>query len=135
MTICLTGLWNRWMTCGYLLRKAEWFSFGVPLNSMSNRDNEPYAEGIPYCSSVLLYPQPAIDEPVSLPLTTGKFIDFLQVFPLTQTELDYKLQCADDEVCDLSPTDAMLDHFAMGRDHWIEYLMQRYSHYTAEQAD
>lgn len=107
----------------------SWIAWG---HSMSNHDNEPYAEGVPYNSSVLLYPQPAIDEPLSLPLTTGKFIDFLQVFPLTQTELDYKLQCADDEKCVMSPTDAMLDHFAMDCDHWIEYLMRRYSYYTAK---
>lgn len=102
-----------------------WIGWG---HSMSHHDDETFAEGVPYSSSVLLCPQPEIDNPVSLPLSTGKSIDFFQVFPLTQEELDYKLQCADDEKCDLSPTDAMLDHFSMDRDHWIEYLMKRYSY-------
>lgn len=72
-------------------------------------------------------PGPDIDGIMSLPISTGKSVSFFQVFPLTKEEREYKIECAEDEDC-ISPTDAMLNHFEMDRNHWIEYALSRFSY-------
>lgn len=100
----------------------SWVAWG---HSLSQPDKEPFADGVPYSSAILLCPQPDIYDETSLPLSTGKSVDFYQVFPLTDEELEYKLRCAADDACEESPTDAMLDHFQMDREHWMEYAVGR----------
>lgn len=99
----------------------SWMAWG---HSLSTDEGEPYAEGVPYSSAVLLCPQPDIEGIVSCPLSTGKSVDFFQVFPLTGEELEYKRQAAGTDEAD-SPTDAMLEHFQADRKHWMEYAMKR----------
>ena len=93
----------------------------------SQEEKEPYAEGVPYSAAVLLSPQPDIDSIVSCPLTVGKSIDFFQIFPLTQEELEYKMKCAEDETCN-SPTDSLLDHIHADREHWMDYTLSRFDY-------
>ncbi len=100
----------------------SWMAWG---HSLSTEGNETFADGVPYGASILLSPQPDIYERCSLPLTTGKSVDFFQVFPLTREELEYKLSCANDKEREDSPTDALLDHFQMDRDNWTGYAMSR----------
>lgn len=108
----------------------SWISWG---HSFSQEEEEPFAEGVPYSSAVLLSPQPIIDNIVSCPLTVGKSVDFYQVFPLTHDELEYKLKCADDETTEGSPTDIMLDHIQADREHWMEYILSRFDYRKKEQ--
>lgn len=108
------------------INSGGWIGWG---HSLSQEENEPFADGIPYSASILLAPSSDIDEIISLPISTGKSVNFFQVFPLTKEELTYKLKCAEDENC-ISPTDAMLNHFEMDRDNWIEYALSRYSYIT-----
>lgn len=103
-----------------------WIGWG---HSLSQEEYEPFADGVPYSASILLAPSPDIDGIISLPISTGKSVNFFQVFPLTKEEMEYKLECAEDEDC-ISPTDAMLNHFEMDRDHWIEYALERFSYRT-----
>lgn len=104
----------------------SWIGWG---HSLSQEEDEPFADGVPYCASILLAPGPDIDGIMSLPISTGKSVSFFQVFPLTKEELEYKIECAEDEDC-ISPTDAMLNHFEMDCDHWIEYALSRFSYRT-----
>ena len=102
----------------------SWIAWG---HSFSQEEEEPYAEGVPYSAAVLLSPQPDIDSIVSCPLTVGKSIDFFQIFPLTQEELEYKMKCAEDETCN-SPTDSLLDHIHADREHWMDYALSRFDY-------
>lgn len=86
-----------------------------------------FAEGVPYSAVIVLFSQPDIYKYVSAPLSSGKSVDFLQVFPLTEEECDYKLCCAEDEECE-SEIDVMLDHFNMDREHWIDFALGRFSY-------
>ena len=103
----------------------SWVAWG---HSFSQEEEEPFAEGAPYSSAVLLSPQPIIDNIVSCPLSVGKSIDFYQVFPLTHDELKYKLKCADDEAIEGSPTDMTLDHIQADREHWMDYILSRFDY-------
>ena len=103
----------------------SWVAWG---HSFSQEEEEPFAEGVPYSSAVLLSPQPIIDNIVSCPLSVGKSIDFYQVFPLTHDELKYKLKCADDEAIEGSPTDMTLDHIQADREHWMDYILSRFDY-------
>lgn len=106
------------------IETGSWIGWG---HAMSEPGNEPFAEGVPFSAAVLLYPDPFVDECMSLPLAMNKSIDFYQVFPITQEELEYKQSCDDEESCGVSPTDAMIDHFLMDRSDWTRYLMdERY---------
>lgn len=107
------------------IRSGSWIAWG---HTMAETDNKPYADGVPYCASVLLGPETDIYEPVSLPLSTGKSVDFFQVFPITKEEIDYKIRCAEDEDSEISPTEMMIDDFGMDSDDWIDYLLDRYSY-------
>lgn len=102
----------------------SWMAWG---HTFSKEEEEPYADGVPYSAAVLLAPQPDIDDIVSCPLTVGKSVDFFQVFPITHEELEYKMNCANDEDCD-SPTDMMLDHIHADREHWMEYALSRFEY-------
>lgn len=108
------------------INSGDWIGWG---HTMSQEEYEPFADDVPYSTSILLAPQPDIDEMVTLPISSGKSVNFFQVFPLTKEELEYKFECAEDENC-ISPTDAMLNRFKMDRDHWIEYALGRYSYRT-----
>lgn len=103
----------------------SWVAWG---HSLSHPDSEPFADNIPYNSALLLCPQPDIYDRISLPLSTGKSVDFFQVFPLTSEEMEYKLRCANDEECEDSPADAMMNHFGMDREHWMEYVMNHFNY-------
>ncbi len=107
----------------------SWITWG---HSFSQEEEEPFAEGVPYSSAVLLSPQPVIDNIVSCPLAVGKSVDFYQVFPLTHEELEYKLKCADDETAEGSPTDIMLDHIQADREHWMDYISSRFDYRKKE---
>ena len=102
----------------------SWIAWG---HSFSLKEEEPYAKGVPYSAAVLLSPQPDIDSIISCPLTVGKSVDFFQIFPLTQEELEYKMKCAEDETCD-SPTDSLLDHIHADREHWMDYALSRFDY-------
>lgn len=102
----------------------SWIAWG---HSFSQEEEEPFAEGVPYSSAVLLSPQPDIDSIVTCPLSVGKSVDFFQVFPLTKEELEYKMKCAEDESCD-SPTDSLLDHIHADCEHWMEYVLSRFEY-------
>lgn len=106
----------------------SWMGWG---HSFSQEEEEPYADDVPYSAAVLLAPQPDIDDIISCPLTVGKSVDFFQVFPITHEELEYKMNCADDEDCD-SPTDMTLDHIHADREHWMEYALSRFEYRNKE---
>lgn len=107
------------------IEASSWIAWG---HSLSQQENEPFAEDMPYSSSLLLFPQPDIYYGTSLSLSTGKTVDFFQVFPLTDEEMKYKLHCADDEKCEDSPTEAMLNHFGMNSEHWMKCVMNRFNY-------
>lgn len=102
----------------------SWIAWG---HSLSQQENEPYADGVPYSAALLLSPQPDIYDRTSLSLSTGKTIDFFQVFPLTEEEMEYKINCNNDEECDF-PVDEMFNRFDMDCEDWIGYALGRYSY-------
>ena len=60
------------------INSGDWIGWG---HTMSQEEYEPFADDVPYSTSILLAPQPDIDEMVTLPISSGKSVNFFQVFP------------------------------------------------------
>ena len=103
----------------------SWLMWG---HTMSHDDNQPFAPGVPFHSAVLLCPQPCIDDLVMCPLSSGKTVDFYQVFPLSADEMKYKLWCENTDEYSESPTDAVLNRMHADRDHWTDFALSRFNY-------
>ena len=84
-----------------------------------------------YLSAVLLSPQPDVYEEVTCPLSTGKSVDFYQVFPITHSEMEYKLKCEEDDI-DESSTGRLLEHIHADLDNWMDFALSRYNYRKKE---
>ena len=106
----------------------DWMSWG---HSFSYESGEKFASDVPYLSAVLLSPQPDVYEEVTCPLSTGKSVDFYQVFPITHSEMEYKLKCEEDDI-DESPTGRLLEHIHADLDNWMDFALSRYNYRKKE---
>lgn len=76
-----------------------WLGFGHTIHG--NEDMTPFAENTELNSFVLLTACNLMYERLDLTLSSGKKINFYQMFPLYQEELDYKLENGLDALLDL----------------------------------
>lgn len=76
-----------------------WLGFGHTIHG--NEDMTPFAENTELNSFVLLTACNLMYERLDLRLSSGKKINFYQMFPLYQEELDYKLENGLDALLDL----------------------------------
>ena len=81
----------------------SWLGVG---HTIGSEDGEPYSDTLPYNSAVLLYPAPYLTEVhTNCNVSSGKTIAFHQLLPITQEELDYKLEKGLSELMELVFTD------------------------------
>lgn len=83
-----------------------WLGFGHTIHG--NEDMAPFAENTELNSFVLLNACNLMYEALDLKLSSGKKINFYQMFPLYQEELDYKLENGLDALLDLFEEDDLL---------------------------
>ena len=83
-----------------------WLGYGHTIHG--NEDMSPFAENTELNSFVLLSACNLMYEPLDLTLSSGKKINFYQMFPLYQEELDYKLENGLDALLDLFDEEDML---------------------------
>lgn len=83
-----------------------WLGFGHTIHG--NEDMAPFAENTELNSFVLLNACNLMYEALDLTLSSGKKINFYQMFPLYQEELDYKLENGLDALLDLFEEDDAL---------------------------
>ncbi len=81
------------------LNMDTWLGFGHTIHG--NEDMEPFAENTELNSFVLLTACNLMYERLDLKLSSGKKINFYQMFPLYQEELDYKMEYGLNELLDL----------------------------------
>lgn len=72
------------------LQGNTWLGYGHTIHG--NQEMELFANNTNFNSFVLLHAYNLQDEQMSLELSSGKKINFYQLFPLYQEELDYKLE-------------------------------------------
>ncbi|MDE6624835.1 MAG: suppressor of fused domain protein [Lachnospiraceae bacterium] len=83
-----------------------WLGYGHTVHG--NEEMEPFAENTGFNSLLLLNGCNLLYENLNLRLSSGKKINFYQLFPLYQEELDYKLENSLDELLDLFSDEDML---------------------------
>ena len=83
-----------------------WLGYGHTIHG--NEDMTPFAENTELNSFVLLNACNLMYESLDLKLSSGKKINFYQMFPLYQEELDYKLENGLDALFDLFEEDDLL---------------------------
>lgn len=88
------------------LEMDTWLGFGHTIHG--NADMSPFAENTELNSLVLLNACNLMYEQLDLTLSSGKKINFYQMFPLYQEELDYKLENGLDALLDLFDDEDML---------------------------
>lgn len=76
-----------------------WLGFGHTIHG--NSDKGPFADNTKLNSIMLLNACNLENEKMELTLSTGKRINFYQIFPLYQEELDYKLENSLEDLLDL----------------------------------
>lgn len=76
-----------------------WLGFGHTIHG--NSDKGPFADNTKLNSMMLLNACNLENEKLELTLSTGKKINFYQIFPLYQEELDYKLENSLEDLLDL----------------------------------
>ncbi len=94
---------ERWYWPFRLLRnlarntKNSWLYMG---HAVPNPEHESYAKDTRLCAALLIEPQNVEDEAETCSLPHGDILNFYQVFPLYEDELDYKLKHGTDELTD-----------------------------------
>lgn len=83
-----------------------WLGFGHTVHG--NAEKEPFAENTAFNSILLLNACNLLYENLDLRLSSGKKINFYQLFPLYQEELEYKMEHSLDELLDLFSEDDLL---------------------------
>lgn len=83
-----------------------WLGFGHTVHG--NEEQEPFAENTAFNSILLLNACNLLYEKLDLRLSSGKKINFYQLFPLYQEELEYKMEHSLDELLDLFSDDDLL---------------------------
>ena len=81
------------------LEMDTWLGYGHTIHG--NEDMSPFAENTELNSFVLLNACNLMYEQLDLTLSSGKKINFYQMFPLYQEELDYKLENGLDALLDM----------------------------------
>lgn len=83
-----------------------WLGYGHTIHG--NEDMEPFAENTELNSFVLVKALNLLYEDLDLTLSSGKKINFYQLFPLYQEELDYKMENSLNELMNLFDDEDLL---------------------------
>ncbi|MGN0228781.1 MAG: suppressor of fused domain protein [Muribaculaceae bacterium] len=107
----------------------SWMAWGHSFSYESDSESEEtFAPGVPFSSAILLSPQPDIYEDVTCPLSSGKSIDFYQIFPITHSELVFKLQHSEEDGDESSTTRLLEEYINADLDNWMDFALSRFNY-------